>query len=185
MKMGTSVDSYKDALKSEISAHVRYRGALMDSTDKIGEFVESLTKEIIERKDKDDKLSREDFVDLEKQSMLVNLYNMEVAKVDSRLELLVRLGALLGLLPKDGTPEGEALKEASKAGLSFAVEGGRLVPRHKESYDVLMKYCDARVEESTLGARYEALKLQYEKFKEMSKEAAKGGEVKEKGNGKK
>lgn len=167
-------DSFKESLESELYSHIRYRMKLTEAASSAASLVEDLSGEIVSRREKGEALERGDFVELERQSMLVNLYNMEAAKVDSRLELLMRFCAPLGVLPKDGTPEAGVLDEASSSPLSFAVEGGRVVPRDKDGYDALMRYCDSRVEGATLEARYAELKKQYEFFKQISGDGGKG-----------
>lgn len=178
--MGSENSQYLTALGEEISSHLAYREALEGAINDNGDFLEKLTAEIIERHEvKKEKLNREDFVEMEKKAVLTNLYNLEMLKVDTRLELLYRLGAPLGVLPGDDTARGETLRSVAlnlASSFSFANEKGAVVPKDKESFDRVMDSTGERVTEASLEPRYRELKAQYESFQEYLETIRKNGE---------
>lgn len=178
--MGCENSQYLTALGEEISSHLAYREALEGAINDNGDFLEKLTAEIIERHEvKKEKLDREDFVEMEKKAVLTNLYNLEMLKVDTRLELLYRLGAPLGVLPDEGTARGETLRSVAlnlASSFSFANEKGAVVPKDEESFKKVMDSTAERVTEASLEARYRELKAQYEAFQEYLKTIRKNGE---------
>lgn len=178
--VGRENSQYLTALREEISSHLAYREALEGAINYNGDFLEKLTAEIIERHEvKKEKLNREDFVEMEKKAVLTNLYNLEMLKVDTRLELLYRLGAPLGVLPGDDTAQGETLRSVAlnlASSFSFASEKGAVVPKDEESFKKVMDSTGERVMENSLEARYRELKAQYESFQEYLKTIRKNGE---------
>ena len=58
--------------------------------------MEDLTKDIIRKKDEEDNIELEDFIDLEEKSFMTNLYQQEIMKVSSSVKTVYRLSINAG-----------------------------------------------------------------------------------------
>lgn len=166
--MDSSLDSLVEALREEISSHIAYRKALDEGVQEMGAFMEKLTAEMIDRREKkDEPLQRQDFLDLEERAVMTNLFSMEMVKVDARLELLYRLALPLGIVPGDDTGDGYLFKGIATnppSGFVFGIYRGKVVPKDMDAFKRILDSSFQRITEESLPGRYNELKSQYEAF---------------------
>lgn len=81
---------------SDIKHLISYYNHLLSAQDKVGEEMEDLTKDIIRKKDEENNIELEDFIDLEEKSFMTNLYQQEIMKVSSSVKTVYRLSINAG-----------------------------------------------------------------------------------------
>ena len=76
---------------SDIKHLISYYNHILSEQDKVGEEMEDITKDILRKKEEEDKIELDDFIDLEEKSFMTNLCQQEMVKVASSIGTVYRL----------------------------------------------------------------------------------------------
>lgn len=165
---------------SEIIHLLTYYERLIESQDKTGEEMEGVAKGIIEKKDSDDGVGVDDFVDLEVKSFMVNLYNQEIVKVSSSIKTMYRLFLNMDVKPDLSDKHKKILDyivNDKASDFIMYVDGSSVSFKDKEVFGNIKNICSSRVDPASIDERFDILKSQYESFLKI-KESANGNSKK-------
>ena len=81
---------------SDIKHLISYYNHILSEQDKVGEEMEDITKDILRKKEEEDKIELDDFIDLEEKSFMTNLCQQEMVKVASSIGTVYRLSINAG-----------------------------------------------------------------------------------------
>lgn len=160
----------KEYFLQELTSHIKYMDEAGRESDATSEEIEKLTSSIISKKESGEKLSLDDFVEMEKLSFKVNVIQLDLTRIASRIRLLYQLGEGEGFDVEAMLPVEQRviLKSIVELGGDFSLmrSGDRMDYKDPDLKAVIEDSCKNRVKEQDLDARYLALKSQYEKYKE-------------------
>lgn len=144
----------------------------MSAQDKVGEETEELTKDIIRKKDEEDNIELEDFIDLEEKSFMTNLYQQEIMKVSSSVKTVYRLSINAGHnlnIDDDSKKVLDRIVNDGESDFIMYVDNNTNSVMFKEEFveEGIKNMCRYRVNSSSLEDRFNMLKSQYEAFLKM------------------
>ena len=157
---------------SDIKHLISYYNHLLSAQDKVGEEMEEITKDIIRKKDEENNIELEDFIDLEEKSFMTNLYQQEMLKVSSSIKAVYRLSINAG--------HDLNIDDDSKKVLDRIVNDGEsdfntdsVMFKEESVEEGIKNMCKYRVDPSSLEDRFNMLKSQYEYFLKIVKNEGK------------
>ena len=141
---------------SDIKHLISYYNHLLSAQDKVGEEMEEITKDIIRKKDEENNIELEDFIDLEEKSFMTNLYQQEMLKVSSSIKAVYRLSINAG----------DRIVNDGESDFIMYVDNntGSVVFKDESVEEGIKNMCKYRVDPSSLEDRFNMLKSQYEDF---------------------
>lgn len=154
---------------SDIKHLISYYNHLLSAQDKVEEEMEELTKDIIRKKDEENDIELEDFIDLEEKSFMTNLYQQEMLKVSSSIKAVYRLSINAGhdLNVDDDSKKvlDRIVNDGESDFIMYVDNNTDSVMFKEESIEEGIKnMCKYRVDPSSLEDRFNMLKSQYEAF---------------------
>lgn len=154
---------------SDIKHLISYYNHLLSEQDKVGEEMEELTKDIIRKKDEEDNIELEDFIDLEEKSFMTNLYQQEMLKVSSSIKAVYRLSINAGHdlnVDDDSKKVLDRIVNDGESDFIMYVDNntGSVVFKDESVEEGIKNMCKYRVGPSSLEDRFNMLKSQYEDF---------------------
>lgn len=154
---------------SDIKHLISYYNHLLFAQDKVEEEMEELTKDIIRKKDEENDIELEDFIDLEEKSFMTNLYQQEMLKVSSSIKAVYRLSINAGhdLNVDDDSKKvlDRIVNDGESDFIMYVDNNTDSVMFKEESVEEGIKnMCKYRVDPSSLEDRFNMLKSQYEAF---------------------
>lgn len=157
---------------SDIKYLISYYNHLLSARDKVGEEMEDLTKDIIRKKDEEDNIELEDFIDLEEKSFMTNLYQQEMLKVSSSVKTVYRLSINAGHnlnIDDDSKKVLDRIVNDGESDFIMYVDNNTDSVMFKEEFveEGIKNMCRYRVNSSSLEDRFNMLKSQYEAFLKM------------------
>lgn len=154
---------------SDIKHLISYYNHLLSEQDKVGEEMEELTKDIIRKKDEENDIELEDFIDLEEKSFMTNLYQQEIMKVSSSVKTVYRLSINAGHdlnIDDDSKKILDRIVNDGESDFIMYVDNNTDSVMFKDEYveEGIKNMCKYRVDPSSLEDRFNMLKSQYEAF---------------------
>lgn len=154
---------------SDIKHLISYYNRLLSAQDKVGEDMEELTKDIIRKKDEEDNIELEDFIDLEEKSFMTNLYQQEIMKVSSSVKTVYRLSINAGHdlnVDDDSKKVLDRIVNDGESDFIMYVDNNTGSVAFKDEFveEGIKNMCKYRVDPSSLEDRFNMLKSQYEDF---------------------
>lgn len=154
---------------SDIKHLISYYNHLLSAQDKVGEEMEDLTKDIIRKKDEENNIELEDFIDLEEKSFMTNLYQQEMLKVSSSIKAVYRLSINAGHnlnIDDDSKKVLDRIVNDGESDFIMYVDNNTDSVMFKEESveEGIKNMCKYRVDPSSLEDRFNMLKSQYEFF---------------------
>lgn len=154
---------------SDIKHLISYCNHLLSAQDKVGEEMEDLTKDIIRKKDEENNIELEDFIDLEEKSFMTNLYQQEMLKVSSSIKAVYRLSINAGHdlnIDDDSKKVLDRIVNDGESDFIMYVDNNTDSVMFKEESveEGIKNMCRYRVNSSSLEDRFNMLKSQYEYF---------------------
>lgn len=154
---------------SDIKHLISYYNHLLSAQDKAGEEMEELTKDIIRKKDEENDIELEDFIDLEEKSFMTNLYQQEMLKVSSSIKAVYRLSINAGHdlnVDDDSKKVLDRIVNDGESDFIMYVDNntGSVVFKNESVEKGIKNMCKYRVDPSSLEDRFNMLKSQYEDF---------------------
>lgn len=154
---------------SDIKHLISYYNHLLSEQDRVGEEMEELTKDIIRKKDEEDNIELEDFIDLEEKSFMTNLYQQEIMKVSSSVKTVYRLSinACHDLnIDNDSKKVLDRIVNDGESDFIMYVDNNTDSVMFKDEFveEGIKNMCKYRVDPSSLEDRFNMLKSQYEAF---------------------
>ena len=154
---------------SDIKHLISYYNPLLSDQDKVGEDMEELTKDIIRKKDEENNIELEDFIDLEEKSFMTNLYQQEMLKVSSSIKAVYRLSINAGHdlnIDDDSKKILDRIVNDGESDFIMYVDNNTDSVMFKEESveEGIKNMCKYRVDPSSLEDRFNMLKSQYEAF---------------------
>lgn len=157
---------------SDIKHLIAYYNHLLSAQDKVGEEMEEITKDIIRKKDEENNIELEDFIDLEEKSFMTNLYQQEMLKVSSSIKAVYRLSINAGHdlnIDDDSKKVLDRIVNDGESDFIMYVDNNTDSVMFKEESveEGIKNMCKYRVDPSSLEDRFNMLKSQYEYFLKM------------------
>lgn len=157
---------------SDIKHLISYYNHLLSAQDEVGEDTEELTKDIIRKKDEENDIELEDFIDLEEKSFMTNLYQQEIMKVSSSVKTVYRLSINAGHdlnIDDDSKKVLDRIVNDGESDFIMYVDNNTDSVMFKEEFveEGIKNMCRYRVNSSSLEDRFNMLKSQYEAFLKM------------------
>lgn len=157
---------------SDIKHLISYYNHLLSAQDEVGEDMEELTKDIIRKKDEENDIELEDFIDLEEKSFMTNLYQQEIMKVSSSVKTVYRLSINAGHnlnIDDDSKKVLDRIVNDGESDFIMYVDNNTDSVMFKEEFveEGIKNMCRYRVNSSSLEDRFNMLKSQYEAFLKM------------------
>lgn len=154
---------------SDIKHLISYYNHLLSAQDKAGEEMEEITKDIIRKKDEENDIELEDFIDLEEKSFMTNLYQQEMLKVSSSIKAVYRLSINAGHdlnVDDDSKKVLDRIVNDGESDFIMYVDNntGSVVFKDESVEEGIKNMCKYRVDSSSLEDRFNMLKSQYEDF---------------------
>lgn len=154
---------------SDIKHLISYYNHLLSAQDKAGEEMEEITKDIIRKKDEENDIELEDFIDLEEKSFMTNLYQQEMLKVSSSIKAVYRLSINAGHdlnVDDDSKKVLDRIVNDGESDFIMYVDNntGSVVFKDESVEEGIKNMCNYRVDPSSLEDRFNMLKSQYEDF---------------------
>lgn len=154
---------------SDIKHLISYYNHLLSAQDKAGEEMEEITKDIIRKKDEENDIELEDFIDLEEKSFMTNLYQQEMLKVSSSIKAVYRLSINAGHdlnVDDDSKKVLDRIVNDGESDFIMYVDNntGSVVFKDESVEEGIKNMCKYRVGPSSLEDRFNMLKSQYEDF---------------------
>lgn len=154
---------------SDIKHLISYYNHLLSAQDKAGEEMEEITKDIIRKKDEENDIELEDFIDLEEKSFMTNLYQQEMLKVSSSIKAVYRLSINAGYdlnVDDDSKKVLDRIVNDGESDFIMYVDNntGSVVFKDESVEEGIKNMCKYRVDPSSLEDRFNMLKSQYEDF---------------------
>ena len=154
---------------SDIKHLISYYNHLLSAQDKVEEDMEELTKDIIRKKDEEDNIELEDFIDLEEKSFMTNLYQQEMLKVSSSIKAVYRLSINAGHdlnVDDDSKKVLDRIVNDGESDFIMYVDNNTGSVAFKDEFveEGIKNMCKYRVDPSSLEDRFNMLKSQYEDF---------------------
>lgn len=154
---------------SDIKHLISYYNHLLSAQDKAGEEMEEITKDIIRKKDEENDIELEDFIDLEEKSFMTNLYQQEMLKVSSSIKAVYRLSINAGHdlnVDDDSKKVLDRIVNDGESDFIMYVDNNTDSVMLKEEFveEGIKNMCKYRVDPSSLEDRFNMLKSQYEAF---------------------
>ena len=154
---------------SDIKHLISYYNHLLSAQDKAGEEMEEITKDIIRKKDEENDIELEDFIDLEEKSFMTNLYQQEMLKVSSSIKAVYRLSINAGHdlnVDDDSKKVLDRIVNDGESDFIMYVDNntGSVVFKDESVEEGIKNMCKYRVDQSSLEDRFNMLKSQYEDF---------------------
>lgn len=154
---------------SDIKHLISYYNHLLSARDKVGEEMEEITKDIIRKKDEENNIELEDFIDLEEKSFMTNLYQQEMLKVSSSIKAVYRLSINAGHdlnIDDDSKKVLDRIVNDGESDFIMYVDNNTDSVMFKEESveEGIKNMCKYRVDPSSLEDRFNMLKSQYEYF---------------------
>lgn len=154
---------------SDIKHLISYYNHLLSAQDKAGEEMEEITKDIIRKKDEENDIELEDFIDLEEKSFMTNLYQQEMLKVSSSIKAVYRLSINAGHdlnVDDDSKKVLDRIVNDGESDFIMYVDNntGSVVFKDEYVEEGIKNMCKYRVNPSSLEDRFNILKSQYEDF---------------------
>lgn len=154
---------------SDIKHLISYYNHLLSAQDKAGEEMEEITKDIIRKKDEENDIELEDFIDLEEKSFMTNLYQQEMLKVSSSIKAVYRLSINAGHdlnVDDDSKKVLDRIVNDGESDFIMYVDNntGSVVFKDESVEGGIKNMCKYRVDPSSLEDRFNMLKSQYEDF---------------------
>lgn len=154
---------------SDIKHLISYYNHLLSTQDKVGEEMEEITKDIIRKKDEENNIELEDFIDLEEKSFMTNLYQQEMLKVSSSIKAVYRLSINAGHnlnIDDDSKKVLDRIVNDGESDFIMYVDNNTDSVMFKEESveEGIKNMCKYRVDPSSLEDRFNMLKSQYEYF---------------------
>lgn len=78
-------------LNIELDNHLKYYKSLIKGSDTIGLSIEEKVNSIIDKKEKEDKIDKDDFVFIDSENLKLSIIQTDIIKVVSRIKLLYQL----------------------------------------------------------------------------------------------
>lgn len=158
-----------DFFDSDIKHLISYYNHLLSAQDEVGEDMEELTKDIIRKKDEENDIELEDFIDLEEKSFMTNLYQQEIMKVSSSVKTVYRLSINAGYdlnIDDDSKKVLDRIVNDGESDFIMYVDNNTDSVMFKEESveEGIKNMCKYRVDPSSLEDRFNILKSQYEAF---------------------
>lgn len=156
-------------LINEIERHMTYFKALNRKMDALSTDIEKTTRDILRTADEGEKPSRDAFVEMNKMSSTINVVQMELIKVASRVALLFQLSVSAGILEevKKRPDYGMMERVAGDYENLFIKEGEEWVFSDKTMEEALMKRASDIVPENNeevLSRQVEILREQFNQY---------------------
>lgn len=157
---------------SDIKHLISYYNHLLSAQDKAGEEMEEITKDIIRKKDEENDIELEDFIDLEEKSFMTNLYQQEMLKVSSSIKAVYRLSINAGHdlnVDDDSKKVLDRIVNDGESDFIMYVDNNTGSVAFKDEFveEGIKNMCKYRVDPSSLEDRFNMLKSQYEDFLKM------------------
>ncbi len=154
---------------SDIKHLISYYNHLLSEQDKVGEDMEELTKDIIRKKEEENNIELEDFIDLEEKSFMTNLYQQEMLKVSSSIKAVYRLSINAGHdlnIDDDSKKVLDRIVNDGESDFIMYVDNNTGSVAFKDEFveEGIKNMCKYRVDPSSLEDRFNMLKSQYEYF---------------------
>lgn len=154
---------------SDIKHLISYYNHLLSAQDKVGEEMEEITKDIIRKKDEENNIELEDFIDLEEKSFMTNLYQQEMLKVSSSIKAVYRLSINAGHdlnIDDDSKKVLDRIVNDGESDFIMYVDNNTDSVAFKDEFveEGIKNMCKYRVDPSSLEDRFNMLKSQYEAF---------------------
>lgn len=154
---------------SDIKHLISYYNHLLSEQDKVGEDMEELTKDIIRKKEEENNIELEDFIDLEEKSFMTNLYQQEIMKVSSSVKTVYRLSINAGHdlnVDDDSKKVLDRIVNDGESDFIMYVDNNTGSVAFKDEFveEGIKNMCKYRVDPSSLEDRFNMLKSQYEDF---------------------
>lgn len=154
---------------SDIKHLISYYNHLLSAQDKAGEEMEEITKDIIRKKDEENDIELEDFIDLEEKSFMTNLYQQEMLKVSSSIKAVYRLSINAGHdlnVDDDSKKVLDRIVNDGESDFIMYVDNNTGSVAFKDEFveEGIKNMCKYRVDPSSLEDRFNMLKSQYEDF---------------------
>lgn len=154
---------------SDIKHLISYYNHLLSEQDKVGEDMEELTKDIIRKKEEENNIELEDFIDLEEKSFMTNLYQQEIMKVSSSVKAVYRLSINAGHdlnIDDDSKKVLDMIVNDGESDFIMYVDNNTDSVVFKDEFveEGIKNMCKYRVDPSSLEDRFNMLKSQYEAF---------------------
>lgn len=154
---------------SDIKHLISYYNHLLSAQDKAGEEMEEITKDIIRKKDEENDIELEDFIDLEEKSFMTNLYQQEMLKVSSSIKAVYRLSINAGHdlnVDDDSKKVLDRIVNDGESDFIMYVDNntGSVVFKDESVEEGIKNMFKYRVDPSSLEDRFNMLKSQYEDF---------------------
>lgn len=154
---------------SDIKHLISYYNHLLSEQDKVGEDMEELTKDIIRKKEEENNIELEDFIDLEEKSFMTNLYQQEIMKVSSSVKTVYRLSINAGHdlnIDDDSKKVLDMIVNDGESDFIMYVDNNTGSVAFKDEFveEGIKNMCKYRVDPSSLEDRFNMLKSQYEAF---------------------
>lgn len=154
---------------SDIKHLISYYNHLLSAQDKAGEEMEEITKDIIRKKDEENDIELEDFIDLEEKSFMTNLYQQEMLKVSSSIKAVYRLSINAGHdlnVDDDSKKVLDRIVNDGESDFIMYVDNntGSVVFKDESVEEGIKNMCKYHVDPSSLEDRFNMLKSQYEDF---------------------
>ncbi len=155
----------------ELDNHLKYYISLVDDINKTGEDIENLVKLIIDKKEKEDTLSKDDFIKMDLLSMRLNLVQLDIVKVVARITLLYQMsfgfGIEISLSERNNKILMSIINNQDQAFI-FEEVMGNLMFKDSEIEKGIQDGCTRRIDDSTVEERYKIIKDQYDDFVKKS-----------------
>lgn len=154
---------------SDIKHLISYYNHLLSEQDRVGEDMEELTKDIIRKKEEENDIELEDFIDLEEKSFMTNLYQQEMLKVSSSIKAVYRLSINAGHdlnVDDDSKKVLDRIVNDGESDFIMYVDNNTGSVAFKDEFveEGIKNMCKYRVDPSSLEDRFNMLKSQYEAF---------------------
>lgn len=131
-------------LNIELDNHIKYYKLLIKGSNDIGLSIEKTVSSIIEKKEKEDKIDKDDFVFIDSENLKLSIIQTDIIKVVSRIKLLYQMSFGLNI-------ELSLSDHDKKIVESIVYSGGDFV--FHEVSDKLM-FIDSDLENSITGNSY-------------------------------
>lgn len=154
---------------SDIKHLISYYNHILSEQDKVGEEMEDITKDILRKKEEEDKIELDDFIDLEEKSFMTNLCQQEMVKVASSIGTVYRLSINAGHNLNIDDDSRKVLDRIVNNGESDFVmyvdhNTDSIMFKDESVKEGIKNMCKYRVDPSSLEDRFNMLKSQYEAF---------------------
>lgn len=150
----------------ELDNHLKYYKLLIDGSNDVAEGIDKMVNTIISKKEKEDKLDKDDFIFIDSENIKLSIIQADVIKVVARLKLLYQLSFNLKIELSLSDKDKKILESIVASGGDFVFQniGGKISFIDEEFSTAIVGNSYNKLSNIDLQPMYDELKNQYDLY---------------------